>query len=296
MIQPQSLEQQAAELGPAREDARDPDPFFLELRNLRAGLGINWTLDPRILEMFNAALGGDPNKALPYIYSVHGSRVEQLFALARNTTFMKWREESGTKFLVVRNHETVTESFPFLSGVCYALSHEQDRGVKSIAFYCGRYLHKAWNTKFYQVLMLDLTLQLLEAFGQDLLGRFEVNLASLRDQLHKMDSGLIRNVFRKALKCIRHGTLRVLIDGIYHYPTEYPFYRRYREEEVKDAMRLLSELIQEANATEGGVQLKVLVTNPTQEQQQSWGIEATTITRKLRKGNAVQGTYCWSKD
>ncbi|OTA08644.1 hypothetical protein A9Z42_0003870 [Trichoderma parareesei] len=250
--------------------------------------------------MINAALGGDPGKALPYIYSVDGFWVEQIFALARNTAFRKWREESGSKFLVVRNHETVTESSSFLSGVCYALSHEQDRGVRSIAFYCGQHLHIAGNKDLYQVLMLDLTLQLLEAFGQELLGQCGVNLASLRGQLHEKDGGLIRDVFRKALKCIRHGALSVFIDGIYHYQAKhYSSYGEYRDEEVRDAMRLLSELVQEANATERGVQLKVLVTNPTQKQQESWGIEAATITRKLREGNAVQGTsvyYCWSED
>ncbi|KAH0495928.1 hypothetical protein TgHK011_009453 [Trichoderma gracile] len=282
MTQPQSLQQQASRSHSAPGNTRRR--LFPEYWKFRTTIGLTWHLREGDLATINAALRNDREAALQYMPSNdYDLIVEQVSALARNTTFRNWREAPGSKFLIVRNEQTLTTSkvTSFLSGVCYALSLEQQMEVRSIAFYCGKHLHRAGHEKAYQFLMRDLTMQFVENLNQDFLDRSGVNLADLWNQLqlHEKDTSRIRDVFRKVLSCIRRGTLWVLIDGIYLYQDKtLQAYKEYREGEVRDAMRLLNELVQEANETQEGVQLKVLVTNPTHEQQRSWGFQAETIS------------------
>ncbi|PTB62633.1 hypothetical protein BBK36DRAFT_8214 [Trichoderma citrinoviride] len=59
-------------------------------------------------------------------------------------------------------------------------------------------------------------------------------------------------------------------DGLYWYQgTTY-------EEEAKETMKALNELVNYMGDLRAS-QIKVLITNPTLQQQQSWGFDATTI-------------------
>ncbi|KAL6872081.1 hypothetical protein J3F83DRAFT_772726 [Trichoderma novae-zelandiae] len=208
----------------------------------------------------------------------HAGWAEQLVSLASNPTFKRWHKESESQFLVVRHEASLTsnETHSPLSYAYHVLSDKEQQGesIQVINFSCGQHLNESGLRDDYQVIMREITLQLLEYCGSARIGWPDIGLVTFRELLEQKYPRAILLALRIIVSNAGHSTMYVFIDGLHHYQGK-PY-----EEEAKETIQVLNHLVNDL-VTPRIPRLKVLITNPTREQQQSWGFEVEAATIEL---------------
>ncbi|KAL7813010.1 hypothetical protein V8C26DRAFT_430415 [Trichoderma gracile] len=199
---------------------------------------------------------------------------EQLVSLATKRDFKTWLDGSDSQFLVVRHEETVArkDTYSPLSYASFALSDKKREReiVREISFYCGRHLQQFGTQGPSRLIMRDITFQMMNYLGPKWLGRDEKDSVDFRQRLEQKDPDSILSAFCMMERKMAYSTVYVFIDGLYHYQGG------SYEEDAKKTLKCLYDLVNEM-APPQEPRIKVLITNPTREQQHSWGFEAATI-------------------
>ncbi|OTA08643.1 hypothetical protein A9Z42_0003770 [Trichoderma parareesei] len=202
------------------------------------------------------------------------SWTEQLVSLATNPAFTTWLDQDASGFLVVRHEKTVAEKeqYPPLSYAYLALSDKESQGeiARHITFHCGRHLDNIGTQDSSQWIMRDITFQILNYLGAKWMSCGGLDFVKFRHGLEQKDPDTILSAFRLIQTHMVYIKVYVFIDGLYRYQGE-PY-----EEDAKKTIKFLRGLINEMAAPLRS-RIKVLITNPTRERQQSWGFEAATI-------------------
>ncbi|KAH0495929.1 hypothetical protein TgHK011_009454 [Trichoderma gracile] len=202
------------------------------------------------------------------------SWMEQLVSLATKRDFKAWLHGSDSQFLVVRDEETVArkDTHSPLSYAVFALSDKKrrDEVVRPITFHCGQHLEQFGTQGSSRLIMRDITFQIMNYLGPKWLARDEKDTVDFRQRLEEKDPDSILSAFCMMEREMVYSTVYVFIDGLYHYQGG------TYEEDAKKTIKCLYDLVNEM-APPQEPRIKVLITNPTREQQHSWGFEAATI-------------------
>jgi hypothetical protein len=204
----------------------------------------------------------------------YASWTEQLVSLATHLAFRTWLDQDASGFLVVRHEKTVAEKKQYspLSYAYFALSNKESQGeiARPVTFHCGRHLDNFGTQDSSRLIMRDITFQMLNYLGAKQMSCDGLDLVEFRHGLEKKDPDTILAAFRLIQTHMVYIKVYVFIDGLYRYQGE-PY-----EEDAKKTIIFLRGLVNEM-AAPLMPRIKVLITNPTREQQQSWGFEAATI-------------------
>ncbi|KAL6872560.1 hypothetical protein HDV57DRAFT_520200 [Trichoderma longibrachiatum] len=202
------------------------------------------------------------------------SWAEQLIKLATNQTFKAWLDDRCSQFLVVRHEATLTRNdiHSPLSYVSVALGDKEEKGelLRRITFCCGQNRQEIGFQDPSQLIMREITYQMANFLGVYWINRVGCDYIAFRRELKEKNPDVILTALRMVQWRTGWSTIYVIIDGLYHYQGT-PF-----EEEANKLIKCLNDLVNEL-PTSGLPRIKVLITNPTREQQQSWGFEAATI-------------------
>ncbi|TFB00584.1 hypothetical protein CCMA1212_007458 [Trichoderma ghanense] len=203
---------------------------------------------------------------------------EPLVSMATNPTFKKWLEHPDSQFLVVRKKEKASPDYALWT-LSYALlglgdEENQEEIARQIAFFCGSHLHKTGIRDSSQLIMREITHQILELLefleGEKWLGCDDTDFIAVRTKLEQKDPDTILSALRMIVTSMIDGTMYVFIDGLCRYEGT-PF-----EEGANATIKALNDLVNDMVGPRMP-RIKVLIIQPSPQQQKSWGFEAETI-------------------
>ncbi|KAJ2987465.1 hypothetical protein NUW58_g4490 [Xylaria curta] len=198
---------------------------------------------------------------------------EKIGLLLSKNEFLAWIKSLASG-LVILHDENSLEGNSSLSVLSYLSAIISEMlcapGIFLLTFFCGLHCTAGSVPEGAHTIIRSLALQLLRVFGS-------VNLNTPCDPglviqgLLMNDLSTVCSVFTMLLQNIPAGVIYVIVDGASWYATE------ARSEDMQAAMLYLNQLVMEVQAASRGLVLKVLITNPTPRQRNSWGFQACDI-------------------
>lgn len=192
----------------------------------------------------------------------------QIGLLMTDESFTYFLKSLSSQFLVIHDTKTLEsdDSLSISSYLCALVSEILSApGLFTLSFFCGLHSTHGSLLEGGSGLMRSLTLQLLQPF--------ENTSFPIQGDPNQVTQGLMVNdleticaVFTMLLQSIPAGVVYILVDGAFWYGTE------MRRDDMGAVMLFLNRLAGEVQAASRGLVLKVLVTNPTARQRNSWGI------------------------
>lgn len=198
---------------------------------------------------------------------------EQMGLLMSDNNFMTWLRSLGSQLIVAHDENSLADnsSLSTLSYVCALMSEMlSSPGMLPLHFFCG--LHSAAGDPMEggKGLIRSLALQLCLIFGDCNLPT-SVDPNRLVQGLMMNDLATICTVFSILVQNVPAGMIYCLIDGASWYNTE------ARSDDMKVVALFLENLVTQVQAAARGLVLKVMITNPTPRQRNSWGVQALDL-------------------
>jgi hypothetical protein len=223
------------------------------------------------VENLNSFFKTDIQRALGFTLSEFNQ--EQIGLLMSDKRFMTWLRSLGSQFIVVQDENSLLDNSALstLSYLCALMSEMlSSPGMLPLRFFCG--LHSAAGDPMEgsKGLLRSLALQLCLIFGDCNLPT-SVDPNRLVQGLMMNDLATICTVFSILVQNVPAGMIYCLIDGASWYNTE------ARSDDMKVAALCLENLVAQVQAAARGLVLKVMVTNPTPRQRNSWGVQALDL-------------------
>ncbi|EAA29145.2 hypothetical protein GE21DRAFT_8411 [Neurospora crassa] len=236
----------------------------------------NWNGgSPTVAEDLLANSKADVQLALRLPPSSRGQN--QIGYLLIEDAFVVWLKSLESQILVLHDEQSLegtSSSLSTLSYLCALITEMMSApGMVRLCFFCG--LHSADGDVLGggYGLMRSLALQLLQPFGGN------ANLSTTGCDLNLLGQGLMMNdlstacsVFNMLLHNVPVGVVYILVDGAFWYASG------SHGDEMAAVMAFLNRLVIESRANANrGLVLKILVTNPTPSQRNSWDIQAAVV-------------------
>jgi hypothetical protein len=199
---------------------------------------------------------------------------EQIGLLMSSNRLITWLKSLVSDLVVLHDEGALQEnsSLSVLSYLCALISEMLSvPGMFPLTFFCGLNSTTAGGAREggYGI-MRCLALQLLQAFGDTIFPiASDPNLINQGLMINDLKTSFF--VFNMLLANIPAGVVYVMVDGAFWYGTE------TRSQDMQEVMGYLSQLVTELRAANSGLILKVLITNPTPRQRNSWGLQASDI-------------------
>ena len=203
---------------------------------------------------------------------------EQIGLLMSHNDFIIWLHSLASQFIIIHDEKTLesNSSLSILSFLCALISETLSApGMFPLNFFCGLHSRAGSALEGGKGVMRSLTLQLLQAFESP---AFQTpgDPNFIVEGLMMNDLTTICSVFAMLLQNIPAGVVYVMIDESFWYNTE------ARSDDMKAVILFLSQLVVDVQAAGRGLVLKVLVTNPTSRQRNSWGLQVQDIHLEQR--------------
>ncbi|KAK4141956.1 uncharacterized protein C8A04DRAFT_38728 [Dichotomopilus funicola] len=213
----------------------------------------------------------------------------QLGLLMRDSAFSTWLRALNSQFVILHDDSALesNNSLSTSSHLCALLSKSMSvPGMLPLTFFCGLHTADGDSLEGGDGIMRGLALQLLQAFGDTSLFSLPIpgDAQQTMQRLTMNDLTTTCSIFSTILQHISSPcVVLVMIDGACWYDTE------LRGDGMQIAMRFLCQAVEEARVRNGGLVLKVLVTNPTRRQRNLWGIPATDVDLEQSLLTGVHG-------
>ncbi|KAK3953874.1 hypothetical protein QBC32DRAFT_386268 [Pseudoneurospora amorphoporcata] len=200
----------------------------------------------------------------------------QIGYLMIKDAFVGWLKSLESQILVLHDEQSLEGGSPLstLSYLCALITEMMSApGVFRLSFFCG--LHAADGDVLggSYGLVRTLALQLLQPFGNN------TNISTTGGDPDMLARGLTMNdlstacsVFNMLLQNVPVGVVYIMVDGAFWYASG------SSGDEMAGVMGFLNRLVLESRANANrGLVLKILITNPTPRQRNSWDVEAADV-------------------
>ncbi|GAP82409.2 putative fatty acid transporter protein [Rosellinia necatrix] len=213
----------------------------------------------------------DLNRARNYVPSLLDQ--EKIGLLMSNNEFVAWIRSLASGLVILHDEGALggnssLSALSYLSAIISGML--RGPGMLSLTFFCGLHCASISTLEGGYGIVRSLALQLLPLFeNMNLNTACDPNLVI--QGLMMNDLSTMCSVFTMLLQNIPAGVIYIIIDGAYWYATE------ARGEGMQGVILFLNQLVMEVQAASRGLVLKVLVTNPTVRQRNTWGFPACDI-------------------
>jgi hypothetical protein len=266
-----------ASISPPQVSTNTPQFPFLPIPSaqLRQLLSTKWLpgTGPSARDVISN-LVADGNAALGFVPTHFGQN--QLGMLMGQDAFSTWLRALSSQFLVLHDESALegNNSLSTSSHLCALLSKSMSTpGMLPLTFFCGLHTGEGDSLEGGDGIMRGLALQLLQTFQGD--AAFSLPPGDPEQTMQRLmmnDLATTCSMFSMLLRHISSASVvLVMIDGASWYETE------LRGDAMRAVMQFLGQLVEETRAVNGGLVLKVLVTNPTRRQRNTWGIRAVDV-------------------